>query len=239
MSLSACKSVILTTNGKYLPLNHTFRGIVDRAMENILRCEALLNNYADNTFQSPSNGRDRRARVREIRKYLITYPPTINLLSFEPDHYVETQVKQAQKSPTSRRTYWNLSNQPNRQSSVCHIEVNKGLVDALNESKDNDDCGIFRMLSALTIIMIVHEIAHVIQATFAEMPTPREAGDSAENVISGNKGEFWAYYGTPGDYKTIETLQIRGAYTEDARGPGKPIQRQVTCAINGKYVPKY
>ncbi|KAG2366821.1 hypothetical protein BDR07DRAFT_427673 [Suillus spraguei] len=205
MSLSDCKSVILTTEGKDLPLNHAFRGIVDKTMNNILRCGVLLKHHAGNTLQSPSfDDRDRRARVREIRQYLKKYPPTINLLSLERDLRA-----QAQTGPTSHRAYWNFSNHPNRQSSVCHIEVNKGLVDALNESKDNDD--IFRMLSAITIITIIHEIAHVIHVTFTKMPTPictaghrsiqqaytrskiyamREAGDSAENIISGKKGEF-------------------------------------------------
>lgn len=91
-------------------------------------------------------------------------------------------------------------------------------------------------------MIIIHEIAHVIHATVADIPTPNriggdrdispeaaydesrteagayivgEAGDYAENVISGNRGEFWASCGTSGDYEFIESLEIRGRYQFD------------------------
>ncbi|KAG1819488.1 uncharacterized protein BJ212DRAFT_1047995 [Suillus subaureus] len=47
------------------------------------------------------------------------------------------------------------------------------------------------------------------------------------------RGEFWASYGTPRDYESIETLEIWGRYKFDTRGP-KHMQKQVVCPITSE-----
>ncbi|KAG1866822.1 hypothetical protein F4604DRAFT_1777587 [Suillus subluteus] len=247
-------------------------------MSNILHCEPLLENYALNTFTVSPTPSQIQNRMQEITHYLQHYPPEIYIYPLTDSHGA-TVVEALQNSPSGYLRWYMPAGETidhSRQRSPRRMFLHRHLVDALccahAMSQAGQELGegylsprsIIQLLSATLVITLVHEVAHVAHATFAELPpssrisgrgtlmsthafdsNPRslylvgESGDSAENVLSGGEGEFHTVFADRKDCLSVTHLAIHGKDKKVPVHEFLPDEAFVHNLIEGTWIPAH